>query len=78
MVFYFTGTGNSLYAARQIEGEPVSIPQLMGQGRLDFTAERIGIVTPIYGHEMPEVNPDARCRSEYITLQELMNANHQG
>ena len=55
MVFYFTGTGNSLYIAKQMEEEPISIPQVMGKSQLDFTAERIGIVTPIYGHEMPEM-----------------------
>ena len=27
MVFYFTGTGNSLYIAKQIEKDPVSIPE---------------------------------------------------
>jgi hypothetical protein len=30
MVFYFTATGNSLYAARQIGGELVSIAQELG------------------------------------------------
>ena len=29
MVFYFTGTGNSLYIARQ--PDPVSIPQVMAR-----------------------------------------------
>ena len=27
MIFYFTGTGNSLYAAKQLDTEVVSIPQ---------------------------------------------------
>ena len=58
MVFYFTGTGNSLYVAKQVEENPISTPQVMGKSRLDFTAERIGIVTPIYGHEMPEMVKD--------------------
>lgn len=31
MVFYFTGTGNSLYVAKQLEGSPISIPQVMRQ-----------------------------------------------
>ena len=55
MVFYFTGTGNSLYIAKQLEESPVSIPQEMKLETLDFTDERIGIVTPIYGHEMPQI-----------------------
>ena len=55
MVFYFTGTGNSLYIAKQIEAEPVSIPQVMRTQKLEFTSESIGIVAPIYGHEMPDM-----------------------
>ena len=31
MVFYFTGTGNSLYIAQQLEPDPVSIPQVMAR-----------------------------------------------
>lgn len=53
MVFYFTATGNSLYIAKQIEPDPVSIPQAMRREQLEFTAERIGVVAPVYGHEMP-------------------------
>lgn len=53
MVFYFTGTGNSLYIAKQIEEKPLSIPQVMRQEHLEFTAESIGIVAPVYGHEVP-------------------------
>ncbi len=29
MVFYFTGTGNSLYVAKRLEENPISIPQVM-------------------------------------------------
>lgn len=53
MLFYFTGTGNSLYAAKSIESELYSIPQVMHCARLEFTAETIGVVCPIYGHEVP-------------------------
>ena len=49
MVFYFTATGNSLYIAKQIEPDPVSIPQAMRREQLEFTAERIGVVAPVYG-----------------------------
>ena len=48
MIFYFTGTGNSLYAAKQLDSDCRSIPR-----PLDFSAERIGIAAPIYGHELP-------------------------
>lgn len=53
MVFYFTGTGNSLYVAKQITEPPISIPQVMGQGSMTFTADSIGVVAPVYGHEVP-------------------------
>lgn len=53
MVFYFTGTGNSLYIAKNLEPAPISIPQINRRDNLTFTAERIGLVCPIYGHEMP-------------------------
>lgn len=53
MVFYFTGTGNSLYVAKQIEEDPLSIPQVMRTGNSEFTSESIGIVAPVYGHELP-------------------------
>ena len=53
MVFYFTGTGNSLYIAQQLELDPVSIPQVMARRELAFEAEAIGVVAPVYGHEAP-------------------------
>ncbi len=53
MLFYFTGTGNSLYAAKAIEPDPISIPQVIHQAPLEFTADAIGIVAPVYGHEAP-------------------------
>ena len=58
IIFYFTGTGNCLYIARQLAGEGsgtelLSIPQLVKQGKYDFEADEIGIVYPIYGHMPP-------------------------
>jgi len=44
MVFFFTATGNSLYIAKQLESEPISIPQIMKQDSLTFEADKIGIV----------------------------------
>lgn len=52
MVFYFTGTGNSLYIAKCLSKNPVSIPQVIHQKCLEFTADEIGIVSPVYGHEV--------------------------
>ena len=67
MVFYFTGTGNSLYAARQLEAEPVSIPQVMRGREREFTAESIGVVTPVYGHEVPPMVKDFLRESTFDT-----------
>ena len=67
MVFYFTGTGNSLYAARQLEAEPVSIPQVMRGSEREFTAESIGVVTPVYGHEVPPMVKDFLRESTFET-----------
>ena len=58
MIFYFTGTGNSLYVAKQLEEHPVSIPQIIRRPDLDFSADRIGIVAPVYGHEVPPMVKD--------------------
>lgn len=58
MVFYFTGTGNSLYIAKQIEENILSIPQIMRRDYIEFTEEAIGIVAPVYGHEVPNMVKD--------------------
>lgn len=55
MVLYFTGTGNSLYVAKQLDEVRVSIPQAIHNRNTEFVADTIGIVCPIYGHEMPEL-----------------------
>ena len=44
MVFYFTATGNSLYAAKQLEKAPVSIAQAVHDLENVYEAEKIGIV----------------------------------
>lgn len=67
MLFYFTGTGNSLYAAKQIEKDPVSIPQVMRGTALDFSAEQIGVVAPIYGHEVPPMVKEFLRKAKFHT-----------
>ena len=52
MIFYFTGTDNSLYVAKQLEQDLISIPQVFRQEPLEFTADTIGIVSPVYEHEV--------------------------
>lgn len=51
MVFYFTATGNCLYVAKQLDGELLSIPQV--KAGESFRAEKIGVVCPIFGHDIP-------------------------
>lgn len=53
MLFYFTGTGNSLYIAKQIEENPISIPQIIHKEEQEYRADKIGVVAPVYGHEVP-------------------------
>lgn len=67
MLFYFTGTGNSLYVAKSLDKEPVSIPQIMKKEELKFTADAIGIVAPIYGHEMPGMVKDFIRKASFHT-----------
>ena len=67
MIFYFTGTGNSLYVAKQIEDDPISIPQEMKKEKQEYQAESIGIVAPIYGHELPEMVKDFLKKNTFHT-----------
>lgn len=82
MLFYFTGTGNSLYAAKQIEKNPLSIPQVMQGAALEFSADRIGIVAPIYGHEVPpmvrEFLRNAKFHTDYFYMVLTYGNRHGG
>ena len=57
MIFYFTATGNSLYVARQLDDEVRSIPRELARARsgeqLSYEAPVIGIVSPVFYHELP-------------------------
>ncbi len=81
MVFYFTATGNSLYVAKQLDEECISIPQAI-HGAMNFKAERIGIVCPVYGHEMPamvkEFIKKAVFNTDYLYLIETYGHRHGG
>ena len=61
IIYYFTGTGNSLAAAKTIcarlgDCELVSIPSL-GESPADIvpTADRVGIVCPVYDFGLPSI-----------------------
>lgn len=70
LVFYFTGTGNCLYVARKFAENPLSIPQIIRQDKLEFEADEIGIVYPIYGHLAPQIVQEfirkARLKAPYL------------
>ncbi|MDO4380311.1 MAG: EFR1 family ferrodoxin [Clostridia bacterium] len=53
MVFYFTATGNSLFVAKKLDDNPISIPQT--QSGSVFEDEYIGIVSPVYCGEIPKI-----------------------
>lgn len=67
MVFYFTGTGNSLYIAKQIEENPISIPQIIHRKNQEYAADSIGIVAPVYGHEVPLMVKDFMQKAVFHT-----------
>ncbi len=62
MIFYFTGTGNSLYAAQNVatkQGDKlISIAECLKNNTVDFTLrddEKIGFVFPIYFWGLPTI-----------------------
>lgn len=67
MVFYFTATGNSLYVAKRLDENPISIPQVLKQANLDFTDAAIGIVFPIYAGRAPKIVIDFLKISKFNT-----------
>jgi len=67
MIFYFTATGNSLYVAKQLGENIISIPQAMHDEKKVYTADRIGIVSPVYGHDLPKMVKEFISRSTFKT-----------
>ena len=57
-ILYFTGTGNSLAAAKAIGGELISIPQAVRAGRFEFADNAIGVVFPTYCYAPPRMVRD--------------------
>ena len=52
-ICYFTATGNSLYAAKRIRGDLLSIPKLMREKAVEISDDAVGNVCPVYCGEMP-------------------------
>lgn len=55
LIFYFTGTGNSLYVAKQIGGNLISISNIDDSNKKIFEEEAIGFVFPCYSYEVPRL-----------------------
>jgi ferredoxin len=52
-ILYFTATGNSLYIAKRLGGELISIPQAVKAGKYEFSDDKIGFVFPVYWITVP-------------------------
>jgi ferredoxin/flavodoxin len=57
-IYYFSGTGNSLAVARDLakgldDADLIPIPRVMHQKEITDNAHVIGIVFPVYFHDMP-------------------------
>lgn len=60
IIFYFTGTGNSLAVARDIadkigDTKVVSIAEVMKENDVELSYERIGFVFPVYFASVPAI-----------------------
>ena len=82
MIFYFTGTGNSLYVAKQFDENPVSIPQIIDNDNIYFEDESIGVIFPIYAHIPPQMVQDflkkAVFKTDYFFIIETYGNRHCG
>ncbi len=67
MIFYFTSTGNSLYAAKHFDNELYSIPQEMKKENRHYKVDRIGIVCPLFEFDLPVLVKDFILNSEFET-----------
>lgn len=88
MIFYFSGTGNSLHAAEEIakaQGEvPVSIAAELDKGTLEYNLNvnaLIGFVFPIYAWGPPEIvlnfikKIEIHCEKPYVFSVSTCGAN---
>lgn len=62
-IYYFTGTGNSLYAAKALAeklnaADPLPIARMVKKGSIELYAGRTGIVFPVYMFGVPLIVRD--------------------
>ena len=65
MLFFFTATGNSLYVARGLDDDLRSIAQELQHEPNRYESAAIGIVSPVFYHELPDPVRDFIARSEF-------------
>ncbi|MDR2518787.1 MAG: EFR1 family ferrodoxin [Spirochaetaceae bacterium] len=69
-LIYFSGTGNSLYAAKRLGGELLAVQALQKSGIYEITGPAVGIICPVYGFTVPyfvrEYLEKATIRSDYV------------
>lgn len=82
MLFYFTATGNSLYVAKQLEDNGISIAQAVHDKEKKYSADKIGVVCPVFGHEVPELVreflQEAELETDYFYLILTYGNRHGG
>ena len=82
MLFYFTATGNCLYVAKQLDENPVSIPQELGKASRHYKDDAIGIVCPVYGLDIPPVIKnfirDSSFETDYFYIVATYGYHHGG
>lgn len=66
-LFYFSGTGNSLYAAKKIrellgEGDLAPMSAAPREGEIQIDDDAIGLVFPVYLHSIPRIVGDFASR----------------
>lgn len=59
-LYYFTGTGNSLWFAKRLQGgipqcELKAIAQAVDKGEFTVQGKKVGFVTPLYFYGLPEI-----------------------
>lgn len=64
-ILYFSSTGNSLYVAKKLGGECISIPKIIESGNFTITDDVIGVVVPVYWLSVPAYVRDFLKRAEF-------------
>ena len=61
-ILFFSATGNSLWVAKKLSGEILSIPKLERDMNYEIESDVIGIVCPIYGLGIPKLVAKYLCK----------------